>query len=47
MITDVCVPISRLPDILLETRKDIDAAGITGLKKNINLNRYSVIEITL
>ena len=45
MITDVCVPISRLPDILLETRKDIDAAGITGLKNDINLNRYSVIEI--
>ena len=31
VITDVCVPISRLPDILLETRKDIDASGIIGL----------------
>ena len=30
VITDVCVPISRLPDILLETRKDIDATGIIG-----------------
>ena len=30
VITDVCVPISRLPDILLETRKDIDATGVIG-----------------
>lgn len=27
--TDVCVPISRLAECLLETRADIDAAGIT------------------
>ena len=26
--TDVCVPISRLADCLLETRKDVDEAGI-------------------
>jgi D-lactate dehydrogenase (cytochrome) len=28
MITDVCVPISRLAECLLETRKDIDASGL-------------------
>ena len=27
--TDACVPISKLPEMLLETRKDVDAAGIT------------------
>jgi len=30
VITDVCVPPSRLPDILVETRKDIDTTGIIG-----------------
>ena len=28
MITDVCVPISRLAECLLETQKDIDASGL-------------------
>ncbi|HYF59935.1 MAG TPA: FAD-linked oxidase C-terminal domain-containing protein [Burkholderiaceae bacterium] len=28
MITDVCVPISRLADCLLETKRDIDASGL-------------------
>ena len=30
VITDVCVPISRLPEIILKTREDVDSAGITG-----------------
>lgn len=30
MTTDVCVPISRLGDCMLETRQDIDACPITG-----------------
>lgn len=28
--TDVCVPIAKLPEMLIETRKDVDEAGITG-----------------
>ena len=28
--TDACVPISQLPEMLLKTRQDIDAAGLTG-----------------
>ena len=28
MATDVCVPISRLADCILETKRDIDEAGI-------------------
>ena len=28
MITDVCVPISRLVECVLETRKDVDATGV-------------------
>jgi D-lactate dehydrogenase (cytochrome) len=27
--TDVCVPVSRLAEVLLETRADVDAAGVT------------------
>ena len=29
LITDVCVPISRLADCVTETRRDIDASGLT------------------
>lgn len=29
--TDVCVPISRLPEILVQTKKDLQASGLTGL----------------
>ncbi|NWV65133.1 LDHD protein, partial [Malurus elegans] len=27
--TDVCVPISRLPDVVVETKKDLQASGLT------------------
>ena len=30
VITDVCVPISRLPEMVELTRKDFDEAGIEG-----------------
>lgn len=30
--TDVCVPISNLPQMILATREDIDKSGITGTK---------------
>ena len=30
--TDACVPISKLPEMLLKSREDIDAAGIYGKK---------------
>ena len=30
IITDVCVPVSRLAEIILQTRADIDASGIIG-----------------
>ncbi|MEW6640338.1 MAG: FAD-linked oxidase C-terminal domain-containing protein [Pseudomonadota bacterium] len=30
MITDVCVPISRLAECLVETRRDVDASGLVG-----------------
>ncbi|XP_065832192.1 probable D-lactate dehydrogenase, mitochondrial [Oscarella lobularis] len=29
-ITDVCVPISKLPDVVVETRKDMDECGLLG-----------------
>ena len=32
--TDACVPVSKLPEMLIKTREDIDAAGLTG---NYNL----------
>nr|KAF6407086.1 lactate dehydrogenase D [Molossus molossus] len=28
--TDVCVPISRLPEILVQTKEDLQASGLTG-----------------
>lgn len=28
--TDVCVPISRLPDVVVETKQDLQASSITG-----------------
>uniref|UniRef100_A0A8C3V302 Probable D-lactate dehydrogenase, mitochondrial n=1 Tax=Catharus ustulatus TaxID=91951 RepID=A0A8C3V302_CATUS len=28
--TDVCVPISRLPDVVVETKQDLQASGLTG-----------------
>ncbi|NWX68728.1 LDHD protein, partial [Alca torda] len=28
--TDVCVPISRLPDVLVETKRDLQDSGLTG-----------------
>ena len=28
--TDACVPISKLPEMLIKTREDIDEAGLTG-----------------
>ncbi|XP_068812515.1 probable D-lactate dehydrogenase, mitochondrial isoform X2 [Struthio camelus] len=28
--TDVCVPISRLPDIVVETKRDLEESGLTG-----------------
>ncbi len=28
--TDVCVPISTLPDMVLRTREDVEKSGITG-----------------
>nr|XP_058899731.1 probable D-lactate dehydrogenase, mitochondrial isoform X1 [Kogia breviceps] len=28
--TDVCVPISRLPEILVQTKEDLEASGLTG-----------------
>ncbi len=30
LVTDVCVPVSRLAQAILETRQDIDASGVTG-----------------
>ena len=30
VVTDCCVPISNLPEMLIKTREDIDASGITG-----------------
>jgi D-lactate dehydrogenase (cytochrome) len=30
IITDVCVPITSLPDIILSTKKDIQKFGVTG-----------------
>ena len=30
MTTDVCVPLSQLPEMLVQTQKDIDESGITG-----------------
>ena len=29
--TDACVPISKLPEMLIKTREDIDKAGLTGM----------------
>ena len=29
--TDACVPISKLPEMLIRTREDIDEAGLTGI----------------
>lgn len=29
--TDVCVPISRLPEILVQAKEDLNASGLTGL----------------
>lgn len=29
--TDVCVPISRLPEILVQAKEDMKTSGITGL----------------
>lgn len=28
--TDVCVPISRLPDVVVETKRDLQDSGLTG-----------------
>ena len=28
--TDACVPVSKLPEMLIKTREDIDAADLTG-----------------
>ncbi|NWX59258.1 LDHD protein, partial [Promerops cafer] len=28
--TDICVPISRLPDVVVETKQDLQASGLTG-----------------
>ena len=28
--TDVCVPISKLPDVLIETKEDLDRSGLRG-----------------
>ena len=28
--TDVCVPVSRLPEMIATTREDIDKSGVTG-----------------
>ena len=28
--TDVCVPISQLPEMILSTREDVDKSGVTG-----------------
>ena len=32
--TDVCVPVSKLPEMVLATREDIDKSGITGENPN-------------
>jgi D-lactate dehydrogenase (cytochrome) len=33
--TDACVPISKLPEMLIRTREDIDEAGLTGMIQSI------------
>ena len=37
MTTDVCVPLSRLPEMLIQTKKDIDEMGITGKSIDISV----------
>ena len=37
--TDACVPVSQLPEMLIKTREDIDAAGLTG-KYNLSILKY-------
>ena len=32
--TDACVPISKLPEMLIRTREDIDEAGLIGMIQN-------------
>ena len=36
--TDACVPVSKLPEMLIKTREDIDAAGLTGTSAMICFN---------
>ena len=36
--TDACVPVSQLPEMLIKTREDIDAAGLTGTSAMICFN---------
>ncbi|KAI0700461.1 FAD-linked oxidase-like protein [Cytidiella melzeri] len=31
VVTDVCVPVSRLPDLVRDTKKDFDEAGLEGI----------------
>ena len=33
--TDACVPISKLPEMLIKTREDIDEAGLIGMIQSI------------
>lgn len=39
--TDVCVPISKLPEVLFETKKDLDSSPFTGI--SIIHNRYMLV----
>ena len=38
--TDACVPISKMPKMITDTREDIDRMGITG---KLKLTRFMVI----
>lgn len=38
--TDVCVPISKLPEVLLETKQDLDNSPFTG-------ERYGYVSVTI
>ena len=30
MTTDVCVPLSKLPEMIVQTKQDIDSSGMLG-----------------
>ena len=40
--TDACVPVSKLPEMLIKTREDIDAAGLTGTYSNLPIEKIKI-----